>query len=132
VAQKTKFFGKKSVKWALVERGVWVLRLWSGQQYPQIAILQFTPDAYQRVRTDLSGFLNGAGIFGKNVKVQLQSGPGVAMVEAEPLGVPAQPPVLVATHSRTSKSAWITLSTNAEFDAFDWQPHARGVALPSL
>jgi hypothetical protein len=132
VAQKTKFFGKKSVNWALVERGVWVLRLWSGQQYPQIAILQFTPEAYQRVRMDLSGFLNGAGIFGKNVKVQHQSGPGAAMVEAEPLGVPAQPPVVVATHSRTSKSAWITLSSNEDFDAFDFQPHARGVMLPSL
>ena len=131
MAQKTNFFGKKSVKWALVERGVWVLRLWSGQQYPQIAILQFTPDAYQRVRTDLSGFLNGAGIFGKKVQVQLQSGPGVAMVEAESLGVPAQPPVVVVTHSRTSKSAWVTLSTNPEFDAFDFQPHTRGAALPS-
>jgi hypothetical protein len=129
VAQKSNFFGKKSVKWVLVGRGVWVLRLWSGKQYPQIAILQFTPDAYQRIRTDLSGFLNGAGIFGKNVKVQPQSGPGVAMVEA--IEQPAQPPVVVATHSRTSKSAWVTLSTNAEFETFDWQHHARGVALPS-
>jgi hypothetical protein len=104
--------------------------LWSGRQYPQIAILQFTPDAYQRVRTDLSGFLNGVGIFGKKVQVQLLSGPGVAMVE--PAGQPAQPPVVVVTHSKTSKSAWVALSTNADFDAFDFQPHARGVALPSL
>ena len=130
MAQKTNFIGKKSVKWALVERGVWVLRLWSGRQYPQIAILQFTPDAYQRVRTDLSGFLNGVGIFGKKVQVQLLSGPGVAMVE--PAGKPAQPPVVVVTHSKTSKSAWVALSTNEDFDAFDFQPHARGVALPSL
>jgi hypothetical protein len=129
VAKETNFFGRKSVKWTLVERGVWVLRLWSGQQYPQIAILQFTPDAYQRVRTDLSGFLDGAGIFGKKVKVQPQSGPGVAMVE--PAGQPAQTPVVVVTHSRTSRSAWITLSGNADFDAFDFQTHARGVALPS-
>ena len=129
MAQKTNFFGKKSVKWTLVERGVWVLRLWSGQQYPQIAILQFTPDAYQRIRTDLAGFLNGAGIFGKKITVQPQSGPGVAM--AETAGQPAQPPVVVVTHSRTSRSAWITLSGNADFDEFDFQTHARGVALPS-
>ena len=129
MAQKSIFLGKKSVKWVLVERGVWVLRLWSGKQYPQIAILQFTPDAYRRVRTDFSGFLNGAGIFGKSVQVRVPGGPGVAMVEA--VAPPAQPPVVVVTHSRTSKSTSVTLSSNEEFDAFEWQTHAPGEALPS-
>ena len=129
MAKKINFLGKKSVKCTLVDRGIWVLRLWSDKQYPQIAILQFTPEAYQRVRMDLSGFLNSVGIFGKKVKVQHQSGPGVAMVE--PAGQPAQPPVVVVTHSRTSRSAWITLSGSADFDAFDFQPHARGVELPA-
>ena len=129
MAKKSNFLGKKAVKWTLVERGVWVLRLWSDDQYPQIAILQFTPDAYRRIRTDLSGFLNGAGIFGKKVRVRVPGGPGVAMVEAA--ATPAQPPVVVVTHSRTSKSASVTLSSNEEFDAFDWQTHASDQALPS-
>ena len=41
MAKKINFLGKKSVKWTLVDRGIWVLRLWSDKQYPQIAILQF-------------------------------------------------------------------------------------------
>jgi hypothetical protein len=128
VAQKSNFLGKKTVKWETIQRGVSVLKLWTGNQYPQVAIFQFTADAYKRVRTNLSGFLNEAKIFGKAVKVQDQSGPGVVMTD--PNQQPDEGVVLVVTHSKTSRSAWVIISGNPGLETPEWEIHARGAVLP--
>jgi hypothetical protein len=130
VAQKSSFLGEKSVKWVSVQSGVWVLRLWSGKQYPQVAVFQFTADAYKKVRENLSDFLNKAEIFGKGVKVQDHSGPGVVMVNPGPQqgnGV-----FLMVTHGKPSRSAWVLLSGDPAPEAPEWEIHPRGPSLPSL
>jgi hypothetical protein len=128
VAQKSNFLGKKTVKWETIQHGVSVLKLWSGDQYPQVAIFQFTADAYKRVRTNLSGFLNKVRIFGKAVKVQDQSGPGVAMTD--PNHQPDDSVMLVVTHSKTSRSAWVVISGNPGLETPELEIYARGAALP--
>jgi hypothetical protein len=130
MAQKSSFLGKKTVKWLLVRRGVEVLKLWSDDQYPQIAIFQFTAEAYKKVRGNLSGFLNEAGIFGKGIKVQDPSGPGVSMNSSS-----NQPPggvVVVVTHSKTSRSAYAVISASPLQETLEWEIHPRGDSLPSL
>jgi hypothetical protein len=130
VAQKSSFLGKKTVTWLLVQRGVSVLKLWSGNQYPQIAIFQFTAEAYNKVRANLSSFLNEAGIFGKGIKVQDPSGPGVAMNDLSNQsggGV-----VVVVTHSKTSRSAYAVISGSPVQETLEWEIHPRGAALPPL
>jgi hypothetical protein len=129
MTQKSSFLGKKTVTWLLVQRGVSVLKLWSGNQYPQIAIFQFTADAYNKVRANLSGFLNEAGIFGRGIKVQDQSGPGVAMTNLSEQ--PASGVVVVVTHSKTSRSAYAVISGSPLQEALEWEMHPRGASLPA-
>jgi len=130
VAQKSSFLGEKTVKWLLVERGVSVLKLWRGKQYPQIAVFQFTAAAYNKVRGNLAGFLNEAGIFGRGIEVQDPSGPGVAMANLSEQ--PASGVVVVVTHSKTSRSAYAVISGSPEQEALEWEMHPRGASLPSL
>lgn len=129
MTHKFEFLGEKTVKWESVQHGVSVLKLWSGEQYPQIAVFQFTAEAYNKVRGDLSGFLNEAEIFGKSIKVQDQSGPGVTLNVSDQS---AGGVVLVATHSKTSRSAYAVISGNPSQESLEWEIHARGASLPSL
>jgi hypothetical protein len=128
MAQKSRFFGKKAPVWAAVSSGIWVLKLWSADQDPQVAILQFTEEAYLKVRENISGFLNEAKIFGKTVKVQDHSGPGVMLNN-----VRQQPGryYLIVQHGKPSRSPWVLLSGDPAPDDPQWEMHPRGPSLPS-
>lgn len=127
MAQKNRFFGKRAPKWEAVASGVWVLKLWSGTQDPQVAILQFTDEAYLKIRNNISGFLNEAKIFGKNIRVQDHSGPGVVLkkVRQQHSGL-----YLIVEHGKPSRSAWVLLPGGPAPKDPQWETHPRGPTLP--
>jgi hypothetical protein len=125
VAKQFKFLGKKSVNWKFVRNGVWVLRLWSGKQDPQIAMLQLSAEAYNAVRKDLHKFLTEAKIFG-DVKLQPKSGPGVSMMPKKT----NSPVLLVIHHGRPSRSLWVSFSIDPAPDNPSFKFISRGAILP--
>lgn len=129
MAQKSRFFGKKAVKWEAVRPGIWVLKLWSGDQDPQVAILQFTAEAYNKIRANISGFLNEAKIFGKNIKVQDHSGPGVILSNVRQQHSRLY---LIVQHGKPSRSPFVLLSGDPAPEDPQWEMHPRGPDLPLL
>jgi hypothetical protein len=129
MAPKNRFFGKKSPIWQALGPGVWVLKLWSGDQDPQVAILQFTGEAYAKIRDDISGFLNQAQIFGKNVKVQDHSGPGVVLNDGRKQHSRLY---LIVSHGKPSRSPFVILPGDPAPEDPQWDIHPRGPALPLL
>jgi hypothetical protein len=127
MAPKNRFFGKKSPTWTAVASGIWVLKLWSGNQDPQVAILQFTEEAYLKIRNNISDFLNEAKIFGKTVKVQDHSGPGVMLSNVRNNHGQLY---LIVTHGKPSRSAWVLIPGDPAPEDPQWEMHPRGPSLP--
>ncbi|HEY0703427.1 MAG TPA: hypothetical protein VGD60_11720 [Candidatus Acidoferrales bacterium] len=129
MAQKARFFGKKAVTWQSLRPGIWVLKLWSGDQDPQVAVLQFTAEAYNKIREDISGFLNETKIFGKTTKVQNHSGPGVILSNLQQQHSRVY---LIVQHGKPSRSPWVLLPGDPAPEDPQWIIHPRGPSLPIL
>src|ERR1700722_3061699 len=129
MAQKSRFFGKKAPKWEALGSGIWVLKLWSGVEDPQVAVLQFTAEAYLKIREDISGFLNKAKIFGKNIKVRDHSGPGVVLNDGRSQHSRLY---LIVQHGKPSRSPFVILPGDPAPENPQWEIHPRGPGLPLL
>jgi hypothetical protein len=93
--------GKGSTKWEMIKDGVWVQRLWSKDEWPQIAILKLSDDAYREFREDPAKFINSNKIF--PVPVQQPAGPGASLsARKEPGGVW----LVMLPHGRPSTMYW--------------------------
>jgi hypothetical protein len=123
VTEPLEFAGKKSLQWEPVQSGVWVLKLWNGVDDPQIAILQCTYLAYEKLRENLSQFLTDNKIF--PAAVQPQSGPGAVMTNLKQQHTRV---FLVIQHGKPSRSPYVMLSGDPAPDSPDWVVHPRGPA----
>jgi hypothetical protein len=59
---------KESTKWDLITKGVFVQRLWSKDEWPEVAVLKLSDDAYKEFREDSAKFINTSKIFPAQVK----------------------------------------------------------------
>jgi hypothetical protein len=69
--------GTTSTKWEKIKDGVWVQRLWSKNEWPQVAVLKLSDAEYKEFREDTAKFVNFHKVF--PVKVNEPAGPGVSL-----------------------------------------------------
>jgi hypothetical protein len=71
--------GGKSTKWMQVQgkQGVYFQQLWSDDEWPQVAVLKLSDDAYEEFRKNPAKFINVNHIFPD--MVQDPAGPGVSL-----------------------------------------------------
>jgi hypothetical protein len=67
----------KSTKWVQGKQGVYFQQLWSDNEWPQVAVLKLSDDAYEEFRKHPADFINANHIFPQ--KVNDPSGPGVSL-----------------------------------------------------
>lgn len=90
---------QESTKWEPVKDGIWVQRLWSKDEWPQIAVLKLSADAFKEFGKDPAKLINDNHIF--PAQVQHPAGPGVSLTaDKEPGGVW----VVTVVHGRPSRA----------------------------
>lgn len=90
-------------KWEVLKNGVKLQRLWSKNEWPQIAVLKLSAAAFATFEKNPAQFINGNKVFPN--KVQTPAGPGVSVIARKP----NQAALLVILHKKASRAPWISL-----------------------
>lgn len=98
-AYQSKTFGK----WEVLKKGVLLQRLWSKNEWPQVAVLKLSAAAFATFEKNPAKFINSNMLFPQ--KVQTPAGPGVSVIARSP----NQPALLIIAHKKASRAPWISL-----------------------
>jgi hypothetical protein len=95
---------KLSSKWESVKKGAIVQRLWRLGEWPQIAVLKLSAQAFDEFTNNPAKFINGNKLF--PAAVQTPAGPGASLIAKQ--GIRGAQ-IVIIIHKRASRAPWVSI-----------------------